>query len=231
MGKKSIHIIITNITEDNFLINYRNKLEAQIVELDSLIVRGEKDIEKYKNLSNYGVNISRSHGNIQYYLIDRETGKKKYAEYQADIERILRDSDALRLKMNALIEKDAEVFEPLSKAYGIPKDEPGRDEILEKALKTASDAPMEIVRTASEVMALIEELTVKGSRLAISDVGVAAAACEACAKGAVMNVYINTKLMKDRKVAEAVNKEADALVKDIVSRAEAAYNNVKNSLI
>ena len=159
------------------------------------------------------------------------TGKKKYAEYQADIERILRDSDALRLKMNALIEKDAEVFEPLSKAYGIPKDEPGRDEILEKALKTASDAPMEIVRTASEVMALIEELTVKGSRLAISDVGVAAAACEACAKGAVMNVYINTKLMKDRKVAEEVNKEADALVKDIVSRAEAAYNNVKNSLI
>ena len=159
------------------------------------------------------------------------TGKKKYAEYQADIERILRDSDALRLKMNALIEKDAEVFEPLSKAYGIPKDEPGRDEILEKALKTASDAPMEIVRTASEVMALIEELTVKGSRLAISDVGVAAAACEACAKGAVMNVYINTKLMKDRKVAEEVNKEADAPVKDIVSRAEAAYNNVKNSLI
>ena len=61
------------------MINYRNKLEAQIVELDSLIVRGEKDIEKYKNLSNYGVNISRSHGNIQYYLIDRETGKKKYA--------------------------------------------------------------------------------------------------------------------------------------------------------
>lgn len=159
------------------------------------------------------------------------TGKKKYAEYQADIERILKDSDALRLKMNALIEKDAEVFEPLSKAYGIPKDEPGRDEILEQALKTASDAPMEIVRTASEVMALIEELTVKGSRLAISDVGVAAAACEACAKGAVMNVYINTKLMKDRKVAEEVNKEADALVKDIVSRAEAAYNNVKNSLI
>ena len=86
------------------------------------------------------------------------TGKKKYAEYQADIERILRDSDALRLKMSALIEKDAEVFEPLSKAYGIPKDEPGRDEILEKALKTASDAPMEIVRTAAEVMALIEEL-------------------------------------------------------------------------
>ena len=119
------------------------------------------------------------------------SGKKKYAEYQADIERIIASAVALNEDMLTLIEKDAEAFEPLAKAYSIPKEEPGRDEILEKALYEAALAPLEIVKKSKEVSELISELVVKGSRLAISDVGVAASACEACAKGASMNVYIN----------------------------------------
>ena len=108
------------------------------------------------------------------------SGKKKYAEYQQDIERIIDEAVRLNEVMLELINKDAEAFEPLSKAYSIPKEEPGRDEILEKALYDAAVAPMEIVRTSRKVADLITELKTKGSRLAISDVGVAAAACSAC---------------------------------------------------
>lgn len=158
------------------------------------------------------------------------SGKKKYAEYQADIERIIEDAVKLNEDMLALIEKDAEAFEPLAKAYSIPKEEPGRDEILEKALYEAALAPLEIVKKSKEAAALIEELTVKGSRLAISDVGVAASACEACAKGASMNVYINTKLMKNREVASELNKETLALVDEVIKICGAAYAEVKGGL-
>ena len=158
------------------------------------------------------------------------SGKKKYAEYQEDIERIIRDAVRLNEDMLALIEKDAEAFEPLAKAYSIPKEEPGRDEILEKALYEAALAPLEIVKKSKEVAALIEELAVKGSRLAISDVGVAASACEACAKGASMNVYINTKLMKNRDVAAELNKETISLVDEVVKICGAAYAEVKGGL-
>ena len=158
------------------------------------------------------------------------SGKKKYAEYQADIERIMGKAVELADEMESLIEKDAEAFEPLAKAYSIPKEEPGRDEILEKALFDAALAPLEIVKKAKEAAELIEELTVKGSRLAISDVGVAAAACAACAKGASMNVYINTKLMKNREVAEKLNEETISLV-DAVSRiCDSSYETVKEGL-
>ena len=158
------------------------------------------------------------------------SGKKKYAEYQQDIERIIADAVALNEKMLSLIEKDAEAFEPLAKAYSIPKEEPGRDETLEKALYEAAMAPLEIVKCSAEVSALIKELVVKGSRLAISDVGVAASACEACAKGAAMNVYINTKLMKDRECAAKLNAETIALVDEVCAVSKAAYEEVKGGL-
>ena len=158
------------------------------------------------------------------------SGKKKYAEYQQDIERIIADAVRLNEDMLALIEKDAEAFEPLAKAYSIPKEEPGRDEILEKALYEAALAPLEIVKKSKEVSELISELVIKGSRLAISDVGVAASACEACAKGASMNVYINTKLMKNRDVAAKLNEETFSLVADVCSACSKAYDEVKGGL-
>lgn len=158
------------------------------------------------------------------------TGKKKYAEYQPDIDRILARTADLTNEITELIEKDAEAFEPLSKAYSIPKEEPGRDEILENALRVASDAPYEIVAKTLEVADLIEELSVKGSRLAISDVGVAAAACRAAAMGASMNVYINTKLMKDREYALAMNEKTDKAVATVIEKCDKAYELVLGGL-
>ena len=158
------------------------------------------------------------------------SGKKKYAEYQQDIECIMARALELNEDMLTLIEKDAEAFEPLAKAYSIPKEEPGRDEILEKALYEAALAPLEIVKKSKEVSDLISELVIKGSRLAISDVGVAASACEACAKGASMNVYINTKLMKNRDVAAKLNEETLSLVADVCSACAKAYDEVKGGL-
>ncbi len=158
------------------------------------------------------------------------TGKKKYAEYQGDIDRILEVTAKLTDEIAELIEKDAEAFEPLSKAYSIPKEEPGRDEILENALRVASDAPFAIVAKTLEVADLIEELSVKGSRLAISDVGVAASACRAAATGASMNVYINTKLMKDREYALAMNEKTDKAVADVIAKCDKAYELVLGGL-
>lgn len=158
------------------------------------------------------------------------SGKKKYAEYQDDIERILEKASLLTEDMKALIEKDAIAFEPLSKAYAIPKEQEGRDEILEEALKTAAIAPYEIVAKSKEVAMLINELVVKGSRIAISDVGVAASACSACAKGASMNVYINTKLMKNKEFAKELNDKTINDVEEVVAICEKAYLEVLGGL-
>ena len=158
------------------------------------------------------------------------SGKKKYAEYQSDIENIVtRTSKSIPSLLN-LIEQDAEVFEPLSAAYGISKDDPNRDEILENALIKACSVPMEILKEMASVVDVIEQLSVKGSKLAVSDVGVAASACRSAIEGAIMNVYINTKLMKNRDYAVQVNKEADSVFQDSVKRCSVIYKQVTDEL-
>lgn len=154
------------------------------------------------------------------------TGKKKYAQYQERIDELLPFLEEMRGELMADIKLDADAFYPLSQAYSIPKDAPDRDRIMEEALLTASNAPMKIVEDVSKLVPVLEELEVIGSRLAISDVAVAAAACSAALKGAVMNIYINTKSMKDRETAEAMNQKAKDLVADGTKRCDAVYEKI-----
>ena len=158
------------------------------------------------------------------------TGKKKYAKFQEDIERILSDTAQIIKNMQKLIEKDAEVFEPLSKAYGIPKDDPNRDEILGAALKLACSAPMEIVCEACRIVPILEELTIKGSKIALSDVGVAATACKATIQGGALNVYINTRLIKDREFAQNADTKTQKICEDYIPRCDAVYSAVEKYL-
>jgi methenyltetrahydrofolate cyclohydrolase len=162
------------------------------------------------------------------------TGKKKYEAYEADIQRILAKTEKLRIEMVELIEKDAEVFEPLSKAYGLPKntdeEKKHRDVVMEEALKLACSVPIEIMEKCLFAIDLHEELAQKGSKLAVSDVGVGVIMCHAALKGASLNVFINTKLMKDRAMAEALNSKADDMLKAGVRKAETIFNQVEKEL-
>lgn len=158
------------------------------------------------------------------------SGKKKYAQFQQDIERILTESEGCINNMLTLIDEDAAVFEPLSVAYSIPKDDPNRSQVMESALEKAASVPMKILRETQVAVAILEELGEKGSRMLISDVGVAAAACSCAARSAVMNVYINTKLMESRDKAELLNKEAAEILNDCVDRCEKLYNQVLDQI-
>ena len=161
-------------------------------------------------------------------------GKKKYAIYEQDIESLLARSEKLRRELAALADKDAQAFEPLSKAYGLPKDteeqRAARDKVMEEALKKASEVPLEIMEKACEAISLHTELAVKGSRLAVSDVGVGALFCKSALMGASLNVFINTRLMKDRALAAQLERRADELIRKGCAEADAAYAQVEAAI-
>lgn len=141
-------------------------------------------------------------------------GKKKYADYEEELIRCRSELEGLRDRLITLTDKDAEALEPLSRAYSLTKDAPDYERIMEEALLTASLAPLEIMDTALECAHVLEVLVEKGSRLAISDVGVGIYFAQAAIEGASLNVYINTKMMKDRTRAEALNDRADAIIRE-----------------
>ena len=157
-------------------------------------------------------------------------GKKKYAAYEEEVKDVLNRADALRVKLEELVDQDAQAFEPLSKAYSIPADQPDRDEILEKASLDACAAPCEMVRCCAQVIDLLSIMNEKGSVLMISDVGCGAALCHAAMKAASMNVYINTKSMKDKQTAVKIENEIDALLDKYLPIAQSIADSVAKKI-
>jgi methenyltetrahydrofolate cyclohydrolase len=161
-------------------------------------------------------------------------GKKKYESVQEDIAILLGKADTLQQSLISLVEEDAEVFEPLSKAYGLPKnteeEKKKRDEIMEEALKLACSVPLKIMEKSLDAIALHEELAVKGTRIAVSDVGVGVLFCKSALMGASLNVYINTKLMKNKEYAAEINARAEKLLAEGIARADQVYSNVESGI-
>mgnify|MGYP004469125467 FL=1 len=161
-------------------------------------------------------------------------GKKKYAAVEADIQALNAKAEALRRELEALVQADAEAFAPLAAAYGLPKDTPAqaahKAAVLEAALDTACAVPLEIMQKCAEGIVLVEQYAAKGSVLAVSDAGCAAALCKAALQSASLNVFINTKLMTDRPRADALDAQADALLNEYIPRADAVFASVTNKL-
>ena len=157
-------------------------------------------------------------------------GKKKYADVEEEIQSLMARAQALRIRFLELVDADAAAFAPLAKAYGIPKEDPNRVQIMEEALKTACSVPMDIMRACAEAIDIIEEFAAKGSRLAVSDAGCGAILCKAAMQAAALNVFINTKSMKDLRCKAALEEEADALLTKYTDLGDTIYESVANSL-
>ena len=157
-------------------------------------------------------------------------GKKKYADVEEEMYELKGKADALQKELLHLIERDAEVFEPLSKAYGMPRnteeEKAEKARVMEIVLKDACSVPMEIMERCCEAIDLIEVFAEKGSTLAISDAGVGATFCKAALEGAALNVVINTKSRKNREYADELNKKADEMLSVYTKKAEEIYQSV-----
>lgn len=161
-------------------------------------------------------------------------GKKKYADVEADILTLKEKATALQADFLRLVEADAEAFEPLAKAYGMPRET--EEEKAEKArvmaivLEDACAVPMEIMEKCCEAIDVIEEFAAKGSALAISDAGVGVVFCKAALLGASLNVFINTKSMADKEYAASLNEKADKMIADYSKKADEIFAAVNARL-
>ena len=157
-------------------------------------------------------------------------GRKKYAQYEADVKRMLEKGAAVQERLLDLVDKYAEAFEPLSKAYSIPKDDPKHDETLEAATKFACEAPVEMMKACCEAIELLEEMLEKGSVTLVSDVGCGALCCAAALESASMNIFVNTKTLLDREAAAKLDDQADAMLREYMPRARKVADEVNRRL-
>lgn len=162
------------------------------------------------------------------------TGKKKYAQYEADIQRITGEARALMNELMAQIDRDAENFYPLSQCYGLPagtdEEKAVKEQKMQSALKVAITAPIDIVRLAYKAIALHKELAEKGSKLAVSDVGCGVLCLKAAMQCGWLNVMINLKSIHDKDFVAAVEGELKPMLAEGEAMADAIYADVAAQL-
>lgn len=157
-------------------------------------------------------------------------GKKKFIGYEAQHEEILKEGERLRTELLAAIQKDADNFEPLSVAYGLPsateEEKINKEKVMQKCLKDANCAPMEILDLAYEGILLHEKLLEISSKSIISDIGVGVQLLKAALNSAYLNVLININSITDEGYVAKNKKDAEKLLKDGNQKATEVYENV-----
>ena len=157
-------------------------------------------------------------------------GKKKYAAAEPELRAAMEEAQELRRQLLLCVQKDADAFEPLSKAYSIPRDDPERDAVMEQCLLAAASVPMEVLRLSARAVSVLECFAEKGSVLMISDAAAGAALCRSALQGAAVNIRVNTRLMKDRSTAEKLDKETAEILEAGCASADRIYQGVLDRL-
>lgn len=161
-------------------------------------------------------------------------GKKKYADVEAEVKELMDKGNQIQEELLGLVAKDAQVFEPLSRAYGLPagtdEEKKIKEETLEWESKNACAVPMEIIRNAYEGIKIHQRMGEIGSRLLISDVGCGVVFLRAALISGKLNVVINLNTIKDVEFVTKTREEMNRLVDEGIKIADEVYEKVLAAL-
>ncbi len=161
-------------------------------------------------------------------------GKKKYKEVWDEMDEIAQRAQELKDKYLEFIDKDTEAFSRVMDAFSLPKkteeDKKIREEAIESATKEATLVPLSVLRETQKLLELAEVVAEKGNINSVSDAGVAAIFALSAAKGAYLNVIINTNSLKDREFATHTNDEAKKILNEVETRANKVFEYVAKKI-
>lgn len=161
-------------------------------------------------------------------------GKKKYADVEDEMMELMKESRDLQKQLIDLVQEDMNVFEPLSKLYGMKpetkEEEAEKDRLMEEALEKACQVPIDIMEACGKAIELSRKFAEKGSRLAVSDAGASAIICKSALQAASLNVYINTNSMKNRDRAEELNHLCAMHLMNYTTMADDIFETVTKTL-
>ena len=161
-------------------------------------------------------------------------GKKKYAEVDAEMRATLEKSEKLRAALTQMVTTDAEAFDKVMAAFGLPRqtdeEKAVRAGAIQNATKEATLVPLAVARSCAEVIALGKPVAEKGNINAASDAGVAVLLAQAGLKGAALNVLINLGSLKDKTFVAEKEAELNDILAGQDALTEEIYQLVKSRM-
>ena len=167
-------------------------------------------------------------------VIELTLGKKKYEEYMELIEKSRERALELYEELAVAADEDREVFLKLSEAYALPKETEEERKIKQQVLGerslAATEAPFKVMELSLEGLEITEKLVGKSNKMAVSDLGVAAACFLAACKSAWLNVKINLPYLTDKDRAQAFEKDGRNILEKVTELSEKIYDAVEKEI-
>lgn len=142
-------------------------------------------------------------------------GRKKYAEVNDEMEQISARMTEKSAELLTDVDRDAEAYDRVFAAFKLPKEtdeeKAVRKEAIQRETKYAAEVPMEVARTASELLPMIDAAARRGNSNAVTDATVAMMCARTAVIGALLNVRINLTSITDEAFVKAMTEEADRL--------------------
>ena len=167
-------------------------------------------------------------------VIELTLGKKKYEEYMELIEKSRDRALELYEELAVAADEDREVFLKLSEAYALPKEteeeKKNKQQVLGERSLAATEAPYKVMELSLEGLEITEKLVGKSNKMAVSDLGVAAACFLAACKSAWLNVKINLPYLTDKDRAQAFEKGGRNILEKVTELSEKIYDAVEKEI-
>lgn len=167
-------------------------------------------------------------------VIELTLGKKKYEEYMELIEKSRERALELYEELAVAADEDREVFLKLSEAYALPKEteeeKKNKQQVLGERSLAATEAPYKVMELSLEGLEITEKLVGKSNKMAVSDLGVAAACFLAACKSAWLNVKINLPYLTDKDRAQAFEKGGRNFLEKVTELSEKIYDAVEKEI-
>lgn len=167
-------------------------------------------------------------------LANYTIGKKKYADVEPEVKDLLAKGMEMQEELLGLVAKDAQVFAPLSQAYGLPttteEEKAYKKEVLNRESKNACSVPLQIASLAVSGLEISVRLAEIGNRMVISDVGCGAVFLRAALESAWLNVGINLGTITETSWVEEKKQLIDDQLAKGRALAETCYQKVQEKI-
>ncbi|WP_066637563.1 cyclodeaminase/cyclohydrolase family protein [Desulfolucanica intricata] len=161
-------------------------------------------------------------------------GKEKFKDVEPQAIEIRDEANEIIKKLEKLVAADIAEFGNFMSVLKLPKntdeEKAKRTELMQKALKSATDTPLEIARTCLQALVITEKLSKIGNTMAISDAGVAAYVAEAALNAVLLSCDINIPMIKDQDYVQNVMAEKEKLVAEAKKLKDLAVATVQERM-
>lgn len=162
------------------------------------------------------------------------SGRPKFAEHQALLDGLLKESEQIKNNFVAIIDSDTEAFNSVTAVFDMPKvteaDKAARKQAMQNALKACTTSPYAMMEQTVAALELAQKAAGKTNPSAASDFGVAALSLKAAAQGAWLNILINVGGIEDKDFVEKYKGGGEKLLVKAMKLADELYGGVLASL-